>query len=85
GLEKGADYYMHARTFHIKMTLFMVIFLLELWPMITLIRWRIAVRKGAQIDLTNALKLARISTVQAVLVTGIVFAATALARGMSFG
>src|SRR5215469_16605182 len=40
GLEKGTQYYLHNALFHTKLTLFIVVVLLELWPMITLIRWR---------------------------------------------
>ena len=81
GLEKGADYYLHDRVFYMKMGLLVTILVLEIWPMITLIRWRIAQRRGAAPDLTVAPRLARISQFQAVLVILMVFAATAMARG----
>ena len=84
GLEKGASYYLHDRVFYAKMGLLALILLLEIWPMSTLIRWRIALGCGASIDTTPALALARISQVQAGLVVLIVFAATALARGLFF-
>lgn len=50
GYEKGTDYYLHQPLFHLKMTLFVIILLLELAPMITLIKWRIALGRGAAID-----------------------------------
>jgi putative membrane protein len=84
GLEKGASYYLHDHVFYAKMGLLALILLLEIWPMSTLIRWRIALRHGASIDTTPALALARISQVQAGLVVLMVFAATALARGLFF-
>ena len=82
GLEKGTDYYLHAHVFYAKMGLFLAVFLLELRPMITLIRWRGAVRRGVAVDTSAAPGLARISHIQLVLVVAIVFAATALARGV---
>ncbi len=81
GLEKGASYYLHDRVFYIKMGLFVTILILEIWPMATLIRWRIAVRRGAPVDLTSTPTLARISQIQLGVVVVMVFAATALARG----
>jgi len=84
GLEKGASYYLHDHVFYAKMGLLALILLLEIWPMSTLIRWRIALGRGASIDTTPALALARISQIQALLVVLMVFAATALARGLFF-
>src|SRR5690606_14783823 len=82
GLGKGTDYYLVSHAFHAKMGLLVLILLLELWPMITLIRWRIARMRGQSIDLAPAATMGRISMVQAVLVVGMVFAATAMARGI---
>ena len=84
GLEKGPAYCMHDRAFYAKMGLFLVIFLLEIWPMTTFIRWRIGVRRGTPIDMTAAPALARVSETQAALVVLMVFAATAVARGLFF-
>lgn len=81
GLEKGTDYYLHDRVFYVKLGLLLVVLLLEIRPMITLLRWRSAVRRGGSPDTTAAPALARISRIQAGLVIGMVFAATALARG----
>lgn len=81
GFEKGSAYYLHDSMFHIKMGLLLLILLLEVWPMATLIRWRIRVRRAAPLDLSTAPALARIGAVEAVLVVLMVFAATAVARG----
>ena len=83
-LEKPTAYYLHDRVFYIKMGLFLAVFLLELRPMITLIRWRAAAKRGATIDTAPAAALARISQIQVALVVVIAFAATALARGLFF-
>src|SRR5262245_63297908 len=76
GLEKGTAYYLNDRVFYVKMGLLFLILLLEIAPMKTLISWRIAVRRGKELDLRPAAIFARISRVQAVIVVLMVFAAT---------
>ncbi|SCX52477.1 putative membrane protein [Pseudomonas sp. NFACC32-1] len=83
GFEKGSDYYLHQPLFHLKMTLLLLILLLELVPMITLIKWRMALGKGVAIDASRAGRLARISHVEALLMMLMVVAATGMARGVS--
>ena len=81
GLEKGSGYYLSNDLFQIKMGILAAVLLLEIGPMVTLIRWRIAFRQGATIDTRPARRLARVSIVQAVLVVLLVVAATGMARG----
>ncbi len=40
GFEKGADYYLHEPLFHVKMTLLVLILILEVPTMLGLMRWR---------------------------------------------
>ena len=61
GLEKGTAYYLHDRAFYVKMGLLILILLLEIWPMITLIRWRIQAARGPVADIQVASLLARVS------------------------
>jgi putative membrane protein len=82
GVEKGTAYYLGSTAFQIKMGALAGILLLELWPMITLIRWRIARGRGSEIDFRAAPAIGRISAVQAILVVAMVFAATAMSRGI---
>jgi len=84
GLEKGSFYYLHNGLFLGKMACLLAILALEIWPMVTLIRWRSLVRKGAQPVTSNAKTLADISTIQAILVVVMVLLATAMARGVGF-
>ena len=83
--EKSSRYYLDHPAFHTKMGLLLLILVLEAWPMITLIRWRVALGRGQTLDVARAGALARISMIQAVLVVLMVFAATAMARGVWFG
>ena len=85
GYEKGADYYLYQPLFHLKMTLFVAILLLEIAPMIALIKWRIALGKGGAIDPSRAGRFARISHLEALLLILMVIAATGMARGVSLG
>ncbi|MCU0646757.1 MAG: DUF2214 family protein [Gemmatimonadaceae bacterium] len=85
GTEKSAAYYWGQPVFWSKMGLLTAILLLELWPMITLIRWRIA---AARQQLPEAAQLAAasrrfawISRAQLVLLVAMVTLATMLARG----
>jgi putative membrane protein len=82
GLEKGTGYYLQNHLFLSKMALLALILLLELRPMVTLIRWRSAVSRGQTPDTRAAPSLAWTSFVQAGLVVLMVFAATAMARGV---
>lgn len=82
GVEKGTEFYIHNTAFLIKMTLFALVFLLELLPMITLIRWRIQVARGKSVDLSKANLLSQISYVELMLLIPIVAMAAAVARGI---
>jgi putative membrane protein len=82
GTEKPTDYYLHSHVFMTKMALLVLILVLELRPMITLIRWRTLVGRGQLPDTRLAPLLARISFIQAGIVVLMVFAATAMARGL---
>jgi putative membrane protein len=82
GLEKGTGYYLQNHLFLTKMALLALVLLLEIRPMITLIRWRRTVSRGEPPDTRAAPLLGRISFVQAWLIVLMVFAAAGMARGM---
>ena len=84
GYEKGSDYYVHQPLFHLKMTLLLLILLMELAPMIALIKWRIASSRGVAPDTGRAKLFARISHVEALLLILMMVAATGMARGVIF-
>jgi putative membrane protein len=84
GLEKGSAYYLHNHAFWAKMTLLGLVLLLEVWPMVALIRWRSRCACGEDIDTRRASIFAGISVTQASLVIAMVFAATAMARGLGY-
>ena len=84
GTEKAPTYYMHNHVFFAKMGFLVIILLLEVGPMITLIRWRQIAGRGTSAWNPNpaaARRIARISYIEAALVIAMVFAAVAMARG----
>lgn len=84
GLEKGSHYYLHSKTFITKMALFLLVFVIEIKPMVTLIQWRIKKSKNETIDFSSARSLARLSHIELGLLAIIVFLATAMARGLGY-
>ena len=80
GLEKPATYYLHNHVFWLKMTLFLLIFLLEVGPMLTLLSWRRSFRRGGTPDTSSAPRWSLVSRIQLVLLVLILFTATAVAR-----
>lgn len=85
GYEKGTDYYLHQPLFHLKMTFFVLILLLEIAPMVTLIKWRIALGRNRALDTGRVKLFARISHIEALLLLLMVVAATGVARAVTFG
>lgn len=81
GLEKGTEYYVTNPMFHAKFGLFVLILLLEVYPIVTLMRWRRGRKTGVAPDPNAAARIAAISGVQAALVV----AAAALAGGLARG
>jgi putative membrane protein len=81
GLEKGAAFYLGSWLFLVKMALFVLIVLLELRPMLTLIRWRSIVRAGGTVDTSGARALYHVNHVELALVVVMVFVASFMARG----
>jgi putative membrane protein len=85
GFEKGWTYYLHSGPFLIKMGCLALVFGLEVLPMITFIRWRIAQARGAPLDLTRVPLLTRLNDVELALTLAMPFLASLMARGVGFG
>lgn len=81
GLEKGFDFYSHSALFWIKVTLVVGLMALEMWPMITLIKWRVAIGKGQPVDTSKARVFGTISYVEAALLLVVMLCAAFMARG----
>jgi putative membrane protein len=81
GLEKGSQFYLQSPLFWTKMALFLVVIVLEIWPMITFIRWRVALKRGQLPDTSRARALYLVNHIEMGLVVIIVFVASFMARG----
>jgi putative membrane protein len=87
GIEKPTGFYLKNPVFQAKMGLFLIILLLEAWPMITLIRWRRSFSAGESAERLMASsgagrRIATLSHIEALVVVMMVFVASALARGL---
>jgi putative membrane protein len=82
-VDKGTDYYVGNVIFWVKMTLFLGVFLLELLPMVTFLKWRIAVKRGGTVDLDGLReRLLRHHYLEAFLLMAVAIAAATMARGV---
>lgn len=84
GLEKGSDFYLRSPLFWTKMALLVLVLLLEIRPMLTFIRWRVALGRGQSLDTSGARALYTMNHVQLALVVTMVFVASLMARGFGF-
>lgn len=82
GFEKGTQFYLANPMFHLKLTLFVAILLLELFPMVTFIRWRVALAKKQPVDLSKVKLLTRLNDVELALTLALPFVAALMARGL---
>jgi len=82
GLEKGSQFYLQSPLFWTKMALFATVIILEIWPMVTFLRWRGALRRGETPDTSRARALYLVNHVEMGLVVLIVFVASFMARGV---
>lgn len=82
GLEKGTHFYLESTLFWVKMGLFVLLFAIELFPMITFIRWRILLGRGERVDTSRAGLFARINDLEILLVLAILFVASMMARAI---
>jgi putative membrane protein len=84
GLEKGTEFYLHSPLFWVKMALFVLVLLLEIRPMITFIRWRRQLGRGATVDTSAAPALYTHNHIELAIVVVMVFVASLMARGVGY-
>ena len=81
GLDKGSAFYLASRLFWLKLALFALVVALEVRPMLTFIRWRRDLGRGAIPDTSSAAALAHVNHAEMALVVIIVLVASFMARG----
>jgi len=84
GLEKGTEFYLHSPLFWVKMALFAGVLMLEIWPMLTFIRWRGQLRRGRAPDTSRARTFYVLNHVEMGIVVVMVFVASLMARGIGY-
>ena len=85
GLEKGTAFYVSSRLFWAKMTLFGLIVLLEIAPMLTFIRWRVQLKRGQAPDTSRTPAFYLVNHIEMALVVLMLFVAAFMARGFGTG
>lgn len=81
GLEKGFDFYSHSALFWAKLSIVLLLMSLELWPMATLIKWRVQEARGRSVDFSRARTFGLISYVEAAAIVVLMCIAAFMARG----
>jgi putative membrane protein len=87
GLEKGSQFYLSSPLFWTKLGLFVAVLLLEVWPMVTFIRWRLVLGRGGMPDsvlpdAVRARRLYAVNQLELAIVVAMVFVAASMARGI---
>jgi putative membrane protein len=80
-LEKTPDFYLRNGFFWVKMSLFALVLLLEILPMVTFLRWRLAGARGKTSPPAKFSALIALNDAETALVFGIPFVAALMARG----
>lgn len=80
---KGYDFYMSTHLFHIKLTLFIIIGILSIFPTIKILKWRKQTKHGEDPDITEkgVKKLLMFIRIELLLITIIPLLAVLIARG----
>src|SRR5574342_331504 len=82
GVEKPPQFYLRNGFFWVKMGLFLLVLALELVPMVTFLRWRLARERAGELAASAPLdRLIGLNDVESALVLAIPFAAALMARG----
>src|SRR5262249_39695893 len=81
GLGRDKEFYLRNGFFFVKMGLFVLVLVLEIYPMITLIRWRRTRSRGVAITRAPYQALIRLNDAEVALVVLIPFVAALMARG----
>lgn len=82
--EKGWSFYAHSPFFHLKLTLFVLVGLLSIYPTVRFIRWAPALKAGRAPEVTDRehVLISRLLTAQMALLVLIVVSASLMAHGV---
>jgi putative membrane protein len=84
--EKGSAYYFDSGSFLLKLTLFVIVGLLSIYPTLQFMRWRKSLREGRvpQLDDGMRRKIRMLIHVELTLIAAIILLAIMMARGLWF-
>ncbi|MGY4831419.1 DUF2214 family protein [Sphaerotilaceae bacterium SBD11-9] len=84
--EKGWEFYLHSPFFHLKITLFIVIGLLSIYPTVSFARWRPALHAGQapQVSAQQYQRISRLLRLQLLLLIPLLLSASLMAKGVRF-
>lgn len=84
--EKGWEFYKAMPFFHLKLTLFVVIGLLSIYPTVTFARWKPALQAGQapQVPPTQYQRISRLLGLQMLLLLVLLLSASLMAKGVRF-
>jgi putative membrane protein len=84
--EKGWEFYRATPFFHLKITLFVLIGLLSIYPTVSFMRWRSAIQAGQapQVSEQQYQRISRSLALQLMLLVPLVLSASLMAKGMRF-
>jgi putative membrane protein len=84
--EKGLDFYLGTPFFHLKLTLFVLIGLLSIYPTVVFARWRSALQAGQAPQVSDAQHklISRLLSAQMLLLAGVLLSASMMAKGLRF-
>jgi putative membrane protein len=84
GLEKPTDWYLHNPMFHLKLGIFVVAWLLETWPMVSFIKWRMQLEKGIEPDTRHVPKFLVLFRIEMAMIFVGIFVASMMSRGIGY-
>lgn len=84
--EKGAAYYLHSGPFHAKMSLFILVGLISIYPTMVFLKWRQSLKRGIAPDLDHKLsrRLRILIHVELALLALIILNAALMAKGVGY-
>lgn len=83
-LDKPLAYYTGSTAFQAKMALLVLVFVIETWPMVTFMRWRMQLARGEEPDLSPGRTFRVLNALEMVLLPVMVVLATSMARGLLY-
>ena len=83
--EKGSEFYFSNPFFHIKLTLFIIIGLLSIYPTIQFVKWNKLIIQGRKLALDNKeyIRIKRILSLEVTLIIFLMLSASLMARGIT--